>query len=126
MSVCCCHVVVVVFVLFFCFFCLFVFLSTCSYSILSKFQSRFRPNNSTVLALIQMCDDWLENIDNGKLNSVVFLDTKKAFDSINHSILLKILNEHFGITGTELKWFESYLSKGNSNALLMANYHHRK
>ena len=58
-------------------------------SLLSKFQSGFRPKHSTATALIQMCDEWLENMDNGKLNGVVFLDIKKAFDSINHHILLK-------------------------------------
>jgi retron-type reverse transcriptase len=57
-----------------------------------------------------MCDEWLENMDNGKLNGVVFLDIKKAFDSINHRILLNKMNEQFGIFGTELKWFESYLT----------------
>ena len=36
-------------------------------SLLSKFQSGFRPKHSTVTALIQMCDEWLENMDNGKL-----------------------------------------------------------
>ena len=56
-----------------------------------------------------MCDEWLENMDNGKLNGVVFLDIKKAFDSINHHILLNKMNEQFGIFGMELKWFESYL-----------------
>ena len=52
-------------------------------SLLSKFQSGFRPKHSTVTALIQMCDEWLENMDNGKLNGVVFIDIKKAFDSMN-------------------------------------------
>ena len=57
-----------------------------------------------------MCDEWLENMDNyGKLNGVVFLDIKTAFDSINHHILLNKMNEQFGIFGMELKWFESYL-----------------
>ncbi len=79
-------------------------------SLLSKFQSGFRPKHSTVTALIQMCDEWLENMDNGKLNGVVFIDIKKAFDSINHRILLNKMNEQFGIFGVELKWFESYLT----------------
>ena len=57
-----------------------------------------------------MCDEWLENMDNGKLNGVVFLDIKKAFDSINHYILLNKMNDQFGIFGMELKWFESYLT----------------
>lgn len=78
-------------------------------SLLSKFQSGFRPKHGTLAALIQMCDQWLANMDNGKLNGVVFLDIRKAFDSINHEILLKKLKDQFGIHGVELKWFESYL-----------------
>ena len=57
-----------------------------------------------------MCDEWLENMDNGKLNGVVFLGIKKAFDSISHHILLNKMNEQLGIFGMELKWFESYLT----------------
>ena len=76
---------------------------------LSKFQSGFRPKHCTVTALIQMCDEWLENMDNGKLNGVVFLDIKKAFDSINHGILLNKMKKRSGISSIELKWFESYL-----------------
>lgn len=79
-------------------------------SLLSKFQSGFRPKHSTMSALIQMCDQWLENMDNGMLNGVVFLDIRKAFDSINHSILLNKMNDQFGVQGLELKWFDSYLT----------------
>ena len=65
-----------------------------------------------------MCDGWLENMDNGKLNGVVFYqyekylypNIKKAFDSINYHILLNKMNEQFEIFGMELKWFESYLT----------------
>ena len=46
----------------------------------------------------------------GKLNGVIFLDIKKAFDSINHGILLNKMKKRFGISSIELKWFESYLS----------------
>ena len=48
------------------------------------------------------------NIDQGKYNLVVFLDLRKAFDTVSHEILLEKL-EHYGINGTELKWFTSYL-----------------
>ena len=50
---------------------------------MSKFQSGFRPKYGTVSALIQICDQWLTDMDNDKLNGVVFLDICKAFDSIN-------------------------------------------
>ena len=79
-------------------------------SLLSKYQSGFRPKNSTLTALIQMCDTLYENMDNGELNGVVFLDIRKAFDSINHTILLHKMKVQFGITNVELDWFSSYLT----------------
>ena len=57
-------------------------------SLLSRFQSGFRPKHSTLSVLIQMCDDWLQSMDNGNLNCVVFLDVQTAFESVNHEILL--------------------------------------
>ena len=64
-----------------------------------------------------MCDEWLENMDNGKLNGVVLLDIKKSFDCINHRILLSKMNKQFWIFVMELKWFESYLT----NRVLQCN-----
>ena len=61
-----------------------------------------------VSALIEMCER-LNNMDNGKLNGVIFLHIRKAFDSINHEILLKKMNDYFGISGMQLNWFESYI-----------------
>ena len=53
-----------------------------------------------------MCDR-LNNMDNGKLNGVIFLSIRKAFGSINHEILLKKMNDYFGVSGMQLNWFES-------------------
>ena len=53
-------------------------------NLLSKYQSGFRPKHSKLSTLIQMCNDWLNNMDKGKINCVVFLDIRKAFDSDNH------------------------------------------
>ena len=81
-----------------------------SNSLLSKQQFGFRPKNSTLVALIQMFDAWYENMVNGELKGAVFVDIRKAFDSINHGILLHKMKEQFGISNIESKLFESYLS----------------
>lgn len=80
-------------------------------SLLSRFQSGFRPKHSTLSLLIQMNDKWLENMDNGELTGLISVDIRKAFDSIDHKILLRKMQEQFGIQGLELNWFQSYLTK---------------
>ena len=91
-------------------------------AILSKYQASFRPKNSTLTALLQMCYTFYENMDSGKLNGVVFLDIRKAFDSIDHTIFLQKMRFQFGITNTELEWFSSYFNKLGTS--LYCKWHH--
>ena len=53
-----------------------------SNDLLSKYQSGFRPNHSTLTALLETANSWCVNIDNGLLNGVVFIDLKKAFECL--------------------------------------------
>ena len=73
-----------------------------------------------------MCDAWYENMDYGKLNGVVFIDIRKAFDSINHNILLRKMKEQFGISNIELKLFESYLTDREQVSFVNAQCQHQK
>ena len=81
-------------------------------SLLTHCQSGFRSLHSTLTALIEATNSWSVNIDNGLVNGVIFIDLKKAFDTIDHTILIRKLRI-YGVDSSSLKWFESYLCGRN-------------
>ena len=68
----------------------------------------FRSKHSTQLASTLLLDKIRSNTDKGLLTGVIFMDLKKAFDTVSHSNLLNKLPT-FGLTSTELEWFTNYL-----------------
>ena len=79
-----------------------------SHSMLHDAQSGFRPHFSTASALINVTDDWLNAIDKGHYVGIVLLDLQKAFDTVNHAVLIRKLY-NYGMSTSVIKWFESYL-----------------
>ena len=79
-------------------------------NILYSKQFGFRKNNSTIDALIKITDKIRESVDKGKYGCGIFIDLRKAFDTVNHNILL-LKMEHYGVRGPSLQWFRSYLSE---------------
>ena len=75
----------------------------------SNDQSGFLRLRSTVTCLLKNSDDWYNGLDLGKLVGLVFIDLKKAFDTVDHDILCKKL-AHYGVQHRELSWFKSYLT----------------
>ena len=76
--------------------------------ILHPLQFSFRKKLSAQHTLISMTETIKKSIDDGKFKCGIFIYFKKAFNTVNHTIILKKL-EHYGIRGIPLKWFESYL-----------------
>ena len=76
--------------------------------LLNTYQSGFRSLHSTMTALLETTNNWSINIDKGLLNGVVYIDLKKAFDTIDHAILLRKL-ANYGLDLGSLRFFASYL-----------------
>ena len=72
-------------------------------------QFGFRLFHSTVHALTDMTESIRGSIDKNKFVAGIFIDLQKAFDTVDHSILLSKL-DHYGIRGVANNWFRSYLS----------------
>ena len=78
------------------------------HDILSENQYGFRENRSTSLALMELVEDLTRSLDQRRHTIGVFIDLKKAFDTIDHKILLDKLH-HYGLRGNANNWIRSYL-----------------
>ena len=87
-------------------------------NLLNPNQSGFRPKHSTTTALIDVTDYLYNQSQNGLITGAIFLDLKKAFDTVNPVILQEKLRA-IGVHGTELQWFDNYFT--NRTQVVSAN-----
>ena len=78
------------------------------HNLLCQSQSGFRPQHSCHTALAKLCNNWLSAINNSEVVGAVFVDLKKAFDLVNHNILLKKLSLYTA-NSPFVSLFKSYL-----------------
>ena len=84
-----------------------------SYAIITYYTSCNQPlgqGTTTETAFIRLTDQILKNMDNDEVTGLVFIDFRKAFDMIDHELLLKKLSI-YGATPSSVAWFKSYLSE---------------
>ena len=78
--------------------------------LLPNYQSAYRANHSIETAILNLCDNILQTMEKNINTTIVALDLSAAFDTVNHKILLEVLNKYYGIWGLALQWIKSYLT----------------
>ena len=86
----------------------------------NDYQSAYRKFNSTETALLKIHNDILSSMDDGRVTALTLFDLFAAFDTIDHSILLRRLGDWYGVSGNALDWFHSYLT-GRSQRIKLGN-----
>ena len=94
------------------------------FNLLHTTQSGFRPGHSCETALVGMIDRWLRAINEDSMVGVVMVDFKKAFDLVDHNLLLKKL-KHYRLSDETLNWFSSYLL-GRKQKVSIGNFSVRR
>jgi Reverse transcriptase (RNA-dependent DNA polymerase) len=90
------------------------------HDILAKNQHGFLPGKSTDSAAAELLDKVYNSLDQGHDTLGVFFDLSKAFDCVQHKLLVDKLN-HYGIRGTAGEWFSSYLSSRQQQVVINKN-----
>ena len=91
-------------------------------NLIPDYQSAYRKNYSCETALIKFTNDILWSMERGEAVAVMALDLSAAFDTVDHSVLLNVLNAKFGIKGTVLNWYSSYLFPQSFKVCVNNNY----
>ena len=79
------------------------------HSLLPTYQSAYRRFHSCETVLVKMSNDLLWAMENKNCTALLGIDLSVAFDMVDHSICIEVMNINFGVNGTALKWLESYL-----------------
>ena len=90
-------------------------------NIFSKYQCGFWKGFSTQQCLLAMLEKLKRSVDNNKMIGPLLTDLSKAFDCLNHELLIAKLNA-YGFSLTALKLAQNYLSKGKQRTKINSSY----
>ena len=92
-----------------------------NHDLICKNQSGFRPKHSCETALINIVEKWLKAMNEGKLVGVIMVDFRKAFDLVDHHILLRKLKA-YQLNASSMSWFQSYLNDRKQQVQIDNNF----
>ena len=90
------------------------------------YQSAYKQGHSCEMALIKILNDLLWAMEHQQVSALILLDVSASFDTVDHSILIEVLNNKSGVTGTALQWFKGYLTNRKFNICINNNYSDEK
>ena len=79
------------------------------HGLLPSYQSAYRAFHSCETSLLKLCNDMLWQMEYQEVSSLIVCVLSAAFNTINHQTLIEVLSKYYGVKGTALKWFESYI-----------------
>ena len=91
------------------------------HNLLSPWQSGFCPGHSTTTTLLHVTSEWYSALDRGFVVGAVFLDIAKAFDTVNHTLLLSCLPD-LGFDPATFEWFSCYLRDRHQCTAIDGNF----
>jgi len=80
-----------------------------AHKLLPKNQSAYRRHHSCESALLRLVNDILAGMENQEVTAMIAIDLSAAFDTVDHDILVDVLQAHYGLQDTALAWMNSYL-----------------
>ena len=86
------------------------------------YQSAYQANYSCETLLLRVLNDILWVMEHKWVTAMIIMDLSAAFNTVDHNILLEVLNKKFGIEGTPLQWFSSYLRLRSYKVNISLNY----
>ena len=92
------------------------------YSLMPDYQSAYQANYSCETSLLRVTNDMLWAMEHKQVTAIIMMDLSTAFNTVNNNILLEVLNKKFGIEGTPLQWFSSYLRLRSCKVNIVLNY----
>ena len=86
------------------------------------YQSAYCNGYSCETAIVKLVNDILWAMENQNIMAIMALDLSAAFDTVDHVILLNVLEKNFRLKGTVLNWFNSYLDQRSCNVTIGVDY----